>query len=114
MIQPAFGPQCSEPLNRDTSVALHHRCFRLRDWRSARVLGRAPHVEPGESSASDWQQGELTAALQIGFISDAQTELATRLAAERLDAKATGNSLIGILDDQKLVAAVRAMTAASP
>jgi hypothetical protein len=37
-------------------------------------VGRAPHVEPGESSASDWQQGELTAALQIALISGAQTE----------------------------------------
>ena len=76
-------------------------------------MGRAPHVQPDESSASDWQQGELTAALQIAHISNAQTELATCLAAEHLDAKTTGKSLIGILDDQKLVA-VRAMTAAGP
>jgi hypothetical protein len=53
-------------------------------------------------------------ALMIKAISNAQSVLAAHLAAEHPDPKATVNSLIGILDDRKLVAAVRAMAAAGP
>jgi hypothetical protein len=51
-------------------------------------------------------------ALMIKAISDAQSILAAHLAAEHPDAKATVNSLLAILDDRKLVSAVRAIAAA--
>jgi hypothetical protein len=50
-------------------------------------------------------------ALMIKAISDAQSVLAAHLAAEHPDANATVNSLLGILDDRKLVAAVRCIAA---
>ena len=53
-------------------------------------------------------------ALMIKAISNAHSVLDAHLAAEHPDAKATVDSLIGILDDRKLVAAVRAMAAAAP
>ena len=53
-------------------------------------------------------------AVIIKAISDAQSVLAAHLAAEHPDAKDTVDTLIGILDDRKLVAAVRAMAAAGP
>jgi hypothetical protein len=52
-------------------------------------------------------------ALMIKAISDAQSVLATHLAAEHPDAKVTVNSLLGLLDVGKLVAAVRAMAASN-
>jgi hypothetical protein len=53
-------------------------------------------------------------ALMIKAISDAQSVLAAHLAAEHPDANATVNSLLGILDDRRLVAAIRAMAVAGP
>ena len=50
----------------------------------------------------------------IKAISDAQSVLAAHLAAEHPDANATVNSLLGILDDRRLVAAIRAMAVAGP
>ena len=52
--------------------------------------------------------------LMIKAISDAQSVLAAHLAAEHPDANATINSLLGILDDRKLAAAVRAIALAGP
>jgi hypothetical protein len=54
-------------------------------------------------------QGRLMApqvVLMVKAISDARSVLADHLAAEHPDAKATINSLLGILDDRKLLAAV--------
>jgi hypothetical protein len=50
----------------------------------------------------------------IKAICDAQSVLAAHLAAEHPDAMATINSLLCIIDDRKLVAAVRAVAAAIP
>jgi hypothetical protein len=53
-------------------------------------------------------------ALMIKAISDSQSILAAHLAAEHPDANATVNSLLGILDDRRLVATIRAMAVAGP
>jgi hypothetical protein len=53
-------------------------------------------------------------ALMIKAIGDARSVLAAHVAAEHPDDKATVNSLLGILDDRKLVGAVRAVAAAGP
>lgn len=51
-------------------------------------------------------------AMMATAITEAQRVLATHLAAEHPDAEATVNSLLGILDDRKLVAVVRVIAAA--
>jgi hypothetical protein len=53
-------------------------------------------------------------ALMIEAISNAQGVLDAHLATEHPDAQATINLLIGILNDRKLVAAVKAMAVAGP
>jgi hypothetical protein len=53
-------------------------------------------------------------ALMIKAISDVRSVLAAHLAAEHPDANATVNLLLGILDDRRLVAAIRAMAVAGP
>ncbi len=53
-------------------------------------------------------------ALMIEAISNAQGVLTAHLAKEHPDAQATINLLIGILNDRKLVAAVKAMAVAGP
>jgi hypothetical protein len=52
--------------------------------------------------------------LIIKAISDAQRVLAAHRAAEHPDANATINSLLRILDDRKLAAAVTAIALAGP